>query len=459
MRYRGLSDDDMNRLQVLLDWVSNQLIQVSYETAPASMRRHDKGDRCIDATPMRMFTTSRGVNDPEAMSMPQAANYVREGDHRDPGDPGAKNVATSGSGGKKRRRKKAKYFPALEAHLLVASDTTPGDYRRFPGLVTAMTLDRPALDPAGNARRLFASAKQRGFTPGYLTGDDLYAKATDTTFQIPARMHGYKVLLPITKGTSGKQGTHTSGALLVDGTYHCPAIPQILIDAIADLRAKRIDLKTFGARVRARKQYELALKQAPKNGIGERLGCRAADHSLSVSCDHKPNSLAPRPTRDRNGNLADVRPVIDLPDDLLTHGLPPSICQAQTITIQPEDGAKFRQALPIGDAHTDIYNGLRQNQEGLHGVVKDEAKEALGVPGRRRVRTKVAQTLFAAFLLAAANLRMIRSFLERAQPDKHGDPVVERTTRTGAHARSGLPPGTDPDDTAPPGDPPEDAAA
>ena len=68
--------------------------------------------------------------------------------------------------------------------------------------------------------------------------------------------------------------------------------------------------------------------------------------------------------------------------------------------------------------------------------------EALDVAGRRRVRTKVAQQLFLAFLCAASNLRLIRSFLERAEQDDNGDYYVERVLRTGTHARTGLPPGT-----------------
>lgn len=83
--------------------------------------------------------------------------------------------------------------------------------------------------------------------------------------------------------------------------------------------------------------------------------------------------------------------------------------------------------------------------------MKDEAQEALGTPGRRRVRTKVAQQLFAAFLLAAANVRKIRSFLERAETDENDDFYVIRTQRTGRHARTGAPPGAAAPGNSPPG--------
>ena len=78
-----------------------------------------------------------------------------------------------------------------------------------------------------------------------------------------------------------------------------------------------------------------------------------------------------------------------------------------------------------------------------------DAREALGAPGRRRIRTKVGQQLIAAFLVAAANMRKIRSFLERAEIDADGDYYVVRTERKGDHARTGLIPGTAPPEEQP----------
>ena len=447
MKFRGLTDEEMSRLQAWLDFVSTCIVHVTYTAMPESVQAHDVGDRCIDGTGVPMFTRSRGLDHPQAMSMPHAGNLVREGDHGEPNEnepPQAAKPSKGKAKGDDKPKRKVTFYPALELHILTASDTTPGDDQYFPnGLVTAMTTDRPSLDPAGSARRLFALEKHFGNPTGYVTGDGLYAKAAADSFQSPARRERYKVLLPILPSASGVQGAHPSGAPMVDGTYTCPAMPAHLQTAVADLRERRITLKTFGERIRARKKYELVTKQnADEHGIGERIGCRAANHSLTVKCGEKQDSLKPRLTLDRDGNLADTRPEIDLPSSALTHGQPPTICKAQTITLKPTDGAKFRQAQPIGDEHTDIYNRLRQPHEGANGFAKDEAKEALALAGRRRVRTKVAQQLFMAFLLAAANMRRIRSFMERAQIDEHGHYYVARTKRKGSHARTGLPPGT-----------------
>ena len=103
-----------------------------------------------------------------------------------------------------------------------------------------------------------------------------------------------------------------------------------------------------------------------------------------------------------------VVPGPDVPADL-------SLCSArQGVRIQLEAGAKFRQDLPhAGDAWRDLYNHLRNGVEGFNGYVKDEAAEALAMPGRRRMRGIAANTIAVAFLLFAANVRGIRSAVEQ----------------------------------------------
>jgi hypothetical protein len=191
------------------------------------------------------------------------------------------------------------------------------------------------------------------------------------------------------------------------GQYACVEMPENLRTLVDDFRSKRIDQKTFAARVKALKKYEMVTKQkADERGIGERVGCRAANHSLTVKCAHKPESMKERLTLDRDGNMSDLRPtIVTIEQAAAMTDAPPTICQSQAVTLKPTDGGKYRQALPIGDEHTDIYNRSRQSHEGMNGFTRDDAREALGTPGRRRVPTNVAQQLIAAFLVAAANMR------------------------------------------------------
>lgn len=161
-------------------------------------------------------------------------------------------------------------------------------------------------------------------------------------------------------------------------------------------------------------------------------------------CDRKQDSLKPRPIRQPDGVVTDARPIIPL--TVISHETP-KVCQQQSVTVQPEDHAKYRQNLLFGtQAHTDVMNMLRQSQESLHGVGKDHAHEALGSSGKRRVRGKAPQALFAAFLLAAMNVRKIHTFLAEATEDPTTGAIYRyRRPRKGDHARTGVPPGIPPE--------------
>ncbi|PWW21750.1 hypothetical protein JD79_00888 [Geodermatophilus normandii] len=218
--------------------------------------------------------------------------------------------------------------------------------------------------------------------------------------------------------------------------------------ATKDLREGRLDLKTYKARIQERVAYRMRTKQLPVDGVGERLTCPAAGPAPLVKCANKPESEKPRPTRQADGHVTDARPRI-LPLSDISVANKPRVCDQELVAVSPVDGAKFRQSLPYGsDQHADLFNTLHQSQEGLHGFAKDEAHEALAATGKRRVRGKAAQSVFAAFLLAAASIRKIRTFLANAIEDSGGVIYVPRKQRKGDHARTGLPPGVGPPETA-----------
>ena len=54
----------------------------------------------------------------------------------------------------------------------------------------------------------------------------------------------------------------------------------------------------------------------------------------------------------------------------------------------------------------------------------------------------MTQSVFAAFLLAAAGIHKVRIFLRDALTDDNGDLHVPRRPRKGEHATTPLPPGT-----------------
>ncbi len=82
---------------------------------------------------------------------------------------------------------------------------------------------------------------------------------------------------------------------------------------------------------------------------------------------------------------------------------------------------------------------MRNTIEGLNGLIKDPAHEALAQPARRRVRGIAAQSIFTALLLMAANIRKIRGW--RALTARGKARITQRARRRRASLRDYLPDG------------------
>ena len=77
--------------------------------------------------------------------------------------------------------------------------------------------------------------------------------------------------------------------------------------------------------------------------------------------------------------------------------------------------------------------------EGLNGLVKDPAHEALAAPARRRVRGIAACFLLTALLLITANIRKIRAWRTLTARDQAG--ITRQAWRRRASLRDYLPDG------------------
>ena len=142
-------------------------------------------------------------------------------------------------------------------------------------------------------------------------------------------------------------------------------------------------------------------------------------------CPLRRASLSPRDGRPK---------VLQPPDE------PPKICRQTAITIAPGTGARYRQDLPYASpAWHARYATLRNTTEGLNGYAKDPAHEALAQPARRRVRGIAAQSIFAALLLMAANIRKIRTW--RAITTASKTRIAQRPRRRRTSLRDHLPDG------------------
>ena len=217
----------------------------------------------------------------------------------------------------------------------------------------------------------------------------------------------------------------SGGALLVEGSWYCPALPEPLITATTRLRDHAIDRDLYDRQISARAPYQLKRKDGPDAEGYQRLSCPAFGTHPGLMCPLRPASLSPRDGRPK---------VLQPPEE------PPKICTQTAITIAPGTGARYRQDLPYGTpAWQARYATLRNTIEGLNGYAKDPAHEALAQPGRRRVRGIAAQSLFTALLLMAANIRKIRAWRELTATCKAAH--AQRARRRRASLRDYLPDG------------------
>ncbi|MFI8927131.1 hypothetical protein ACIG3E_05500 [Streptomyces sp. NPDC053474] len=385
------------------------LIEDSLTPARHLLDERWDGSIALDATPVRTFARGTRTTGPVTATDPDAGWYVREGDHRDPDDataPANPHAKNSGSKQSKKPSRRAKYLFGYDATLAIArnpgrdgSPTPQGhaDPGQLPALVVGFTLDKPGHRPGPNAVNVLADVRVRGHRPGYLAGDRAYNNTAPDAFQLPARALGYRMVFDYRTDQLGIQAGH-AGALMIEGTWYCPAIPQPLIDTTADLHAKRIDGETWTRRIAARVPFRLMPKQHPDAEGHQRFMCPASAGKLQ--CPIKPRSLGTRP----HLPLADPEP---------TPAGPLTVCRQHSITIDPEAGAQHRQDLDYGGEDWQrVYFRLRNSVEAFNSYAKDPAYEAIEQAGRRRIRGIAAQTLLLAFQLAHANQRKLTRWVD-----------------------------------------------
>ena len=367
------------------------------------------GSTGLDATPVPLFSRGPSKRTGRCASDPDGGWYVREGDHRDHEDDKGKPLR--------------KISWALEATIATMA-RPPGAPPATPNLAAGLALTRPGEDPGGTGARVLASVAARGHKTGWLGYDRAYTQALPGRFHLPARALGYKPVMDYRADQLGIQA-NTGGALLVEGTWYCPALPGPLITATTRLRDHAIGRDLYDQQIAARCPYQLKHKDGPDADGYQRLSCPATGSHPGLMCPLRQTSLTPRDGRAK---------VLQPPQE------PPRLCRQTAITIAPGTGARYRQDLPYGTpAWHKSYATLRNTIEGLNGYVKDPAHQALAQPARRRVRGIAAQSLFTALLLMAANIRKIRAW--RALTASGKARTTRRARRRQASLRDYLPDG------------------
>ena len=401
-RIKPMTPDQATAARDRLEALVNALLEASISVLTEAERAAFDGGTALDATPVPLFSRGPSRRAGLSASDPDGGWYVREGDHREREDDKGKPLRTIAW--------------ALEATIATTA-RPPHAEPGCPNLAIGLALTRPGQDPGGTGARVLASAAARGHKPGWLGYDRACTQALPGRFHLPARALGYRPVMDYRDDQPGIQAS-TGGALLVEGTWYCPVLPEPLITATTRLRGHAITRELYDQQITARACYQLKHKDGPDTDGYQRLTCPAPGRHPALICPLRAGSQSPRDGRAK---------VLQPPPE------PPRICRQTAITIAPDIGARYRQDLPYGSpAWHKTYSTLRNTIEGLNGYAKDTAHQALAQPGRRRVRGIAAQSIFTALLLIAANIRKIRARRALTAPGK------ARTTQRARRRRTSL---------------------
>ncbi|WP_414168816.1 hypothetical protein ACMATS_22340 [Streptoverticillium reticulum] len=297
-----------------------------------------------------------------------------------------------------------------------------------PQLALGLVVDTPGKRIGPNAIHALKTLTPLGFPAGILAVDRAYTDQITAHFAEPARRLGYQLVLDYKQEHRGVQGSTSSGALLVDGSLACPAMPTRVAHATTSLDddAVRTMDDQLAKLIAQRGPFFLKLKQAADARGTIRLQCPAAGPSPAVNCPRFHHVHGTANARPRTVDLTNLRataahaaakPTVPIATAERLHPPPsgelPRICQKPTLTLHPGglgQRDKFRQDFPyLGPAWHDAYKPIRANNEGLNGRAKGHRID-IGDPKKRLAHGRAAQTILVALMICTLNLQILHDW-------------------------------------------------
>lgn len=371
----------------------NALLWGTWMLLPRKVRREARGDVAVDATIIKAAARGRGHRSPYCSSDPEAGWYKRDGNHD----------------GERTSRAATTYQRRAETLIWGRELHTAVPYGQgVPAVVLGASFDVPGKRLPENALRALDAPLGHGLPAGHSVSDRAYLPGTKPVdLALPLRARGYQVVFDYAR-TSTDMGQQASqgGALLVEGRWYCPSMPQPLINASIDFFLRehddplRIDEQTYAQRLAQRERYALRSKERPDEEGHRRLACPAVGASATVSC----------PRRESHPRAAD-RPRARVLALMLVNPAP-KVCEQQTMTFPPSVGAKHEQTYPYRSAQwQDHFTTGRQSVESVNKSIKDGRFIPVDDPELRPRRGFVAQLFSLAVMVAATNVRKIIAWL------------------------------------------------
>jgi hypothetical protein len=364
------------------------------------------GSVAHDATFIGAFSTGR--------------NLAHEGADRAASDPQAGWYNVRGSGLTKPKRK---FGYENDITMMVDVDTSAPI--RFPQISLVVRTHIPGADPVGHLLQALHVLRGWQFPAGYIIADRGYTSSgVADRFGQGVVDAGYLPVMDYKKDRIGVVQAAHEGAIMVEGTWYSPCLPQALLTASRDFHDHRIDLPTYQQRLEERQHYEMRDKGRFAHGENSRKGCAAASSPNTppkMGCDRKPNSLGPT--------------LLGLPRVFTPPQQDTKACGQQAVTFPGNADRSLMYAQPLRyntKPWLRVYRAGRNSMESLNQSAKFQID--LEKSNRRRVRGRAAAHVFTVLMHAAVNIRKISQWLEDAVTLPDGRVGVPRTYRVGMDA-------------------------